>query len=65
MNNQSSAWQVLGPLCAGPLTRSLTTLVEEGPSLTGHALKATMVGTHNHSVVPFEAVSGAHRHRNL
>lgn len=48
-----------------PAHCSLTTLVEEGPSLTGHALKATMVGAHNHSVVPFKAVSGAHRRRNL
>lgn len=44
-----------------PLIWTLTALVEEAPGLTGHTLKATVVETRNHSLVPFEAVAGAHR----
>lgn len=48
-----------------PFASPLTTLVEEGPSLTGHTLEATVVDTHNHLCMPFKAVAGAHRCRHL
>lgn len=44
---------------------SLTTLIEEGPGLTRHTLKATMVETYDHSLVAFRTVPGTHRRRHL
>lgn len=44
---------------------SLTTLIEEGPGLTRHTLKAAMVETYDHSLVAFRTVPGTHRRRHL
>lgn len=44
---------------------SLTTHVEESPGLTRHTQEATVVKTHDHSLVPVQTVAGTHRRRYL
>lgn len=61
----SSALQTLGVPSRRPLSWALTTLVEEGPGLTRHTLKAAVVETHDDSLVPFKTVAGAHGRRHL
>lgn len=61
----SSALQTLGVPSHRPLSWALTTLVEEGPGLTRHTLKAAVVETHNDPLVPFQTVAGAHGLRHL
>lgn len=64
--NWSPGSRALGSwITQAPTHCSLTTLIEKGPSVTGHALKATVLGAQNHSVVPFKTVSGTHRHGHL
>lgn len=48
-----------------PPTGSLTALVDESPGLAGHTLEAAVVKTHDHALVPVQAVAGAHGLRHL